>query len=56
MARQCSSRRLSATVVPATVVPAPASGVDPLMSIADEEEDLAYVCSSASEPDDCSGD
>ena len=51
MARECSSRRLSATVVPA-----PAPGVDPLMSVPDEEEDLPYVCSSASEPDDCSGD
>ena len=50
MARECSSRRLSATVVPA-----PAFGVDPPMSVADEEEDPAYVCSSASEPDDCSG-
>ena len=44
MARECSSRRLSAT------------GVDPPMSVADKEEDPEYVCSSASEPGDCSGD
>ena len=36
MVRECSSRRLSATVVPA-----PPSGVDPPMSVADEEEDSA---------------
>ena len=51
MARECSSRRLSATVVPA-----PASGVDPPMSVADEEEEPDYACSPASEPGDCSGD
>ena len=51
MARECSSRRLSATVVPV-----PASGVDPPMSVADEGEDPEYACSSASEPGDCSGD
>ena len=51
LARECSSRRVSATVDPV-----PASGVDPPMSVADEEEDPEYVCSSASEPGDCSGD
>ena len=51
MAWECSSRRLSATVDPV-----PASGVDPPMSVADEEEDPEYLCSSASEPGDCSGD
>ena len=50
MARECSSRCLSVTD------PVPASGVDPPMSVADEEEDPEYVCSSASEPGDCSGD
>ena len=51
MAWECSSRHLSATVDPV-----PASSVDPPMSVADEEEDLEYVCSSALEPGDCSGD
>ena len=59
MARECSFRRSSvstsaASSVPDVSVSGPVAGVDPAMS--EDEDDPDFVCSSASEPGDCSGD
>lgn len=59
MARECSFRRSSVSTPAASSVPdisvsGPVAGVDPAMS--EDEDDPDFVCSSASEPGDCSGD